>query len=132
MARSQAREILAQLQAHAAFKDCSTADLTDLAGHSARTSVPINWPLIQQETPSDACYVILEGEADVLINGQTVNSLASGAVVGEIGLTDHKLRSATITSTTALDLLRIDRSEFESLLERRPALKAVFATRTAR
>ena len=130
MARAQSKEILAALQAQPAFKDCSTADLTDLASHAAHTSVPANWPLIHEETPSDACYVILSGEADVFVKGQHVNTVSSGAVVGEVGLADRKLRSATVTSTTPLDLLRIDAAEFAPILARRPALEAIFLARS--
>jgi CRP/FNR family transcriptional regulator, cyclic AMP receptor protein len=130
MTRADAREIVAALKAQPVFKDCSDSDLEDLATHSNRTSIPKNWPLIHQETPSDACYVILSGEADVLVKGEKVATIGTGAVVGEAGLTGHKLRNASVTSTTPLDLLHIDADQFGPLLERRPALKAAFLART--
>jgi len=120
------------LRAQPVFKDCSKDDLDDLANHSNHTSIPKNWPLIHQETPADACYVILSGDADVLIKGEKVASITSGAVVGEAGLAGHKLRNATVTSTTPLDLLHIDAAQFTDLIERRPALKAAFLSRTAK
>jgi CRP/FNR family cyclic AMP-dependent transcriptional regulator len=131
MTRSDAREIVAALQAQPVFKDCSKADLEDLANHSNRTSIPKNWPLIHQETPADACYVILSGDADVLVKGEKVATITSGAVVGEAGLAGHKLRNASVTSTTPLDLLHIDADQFAQLIERRPALKAALLSRTA-
>lgn len=130
MTRSDAREIVAALSAQPAFKDCSKADLEDLANHSNRTSIPKDWPLIHQETPADACYVILEGDADVFVKGEKVASITSGAVVGEAGLAGHKLRNASVTSTTPLDLLHIEADQFTELIERRPALKAAFLSRT--
>ena len=132
MAKADAKEIVAALKAHAAFAECSSADLDDLANHSNRTSIPANWPLIHQETPADACYVLLEGEADVLVKGEKVASISTGAVVGEAGLSGHKLRNATVTSTTPLDLLHINGDEFTTLIERRPALKAALLARTER
>jgi CRP-like cAMP-binding protein len=131
MTRSDAKEIIAALSAQPVFKDCSKDDLQDLATHANRTSIPANWPLIHQETPADACYVILEGAADVVVNGNKVASISAGAVVGEAGLTGHKLRNAQVTSTTPLDLLHIAAGEFTALTERRPALKAAFMSRTA-
>jgi len=131
MTRSDAREIIAALQEQPVFKDCSKADLEDLANHSNRTSIPKNWPLIHQETPADACYVILSGDADVLVKGEKVASITAGAVVGEAGLAGHKLRNASVTSTTPLDLLHIDGEQFQQLIQRRPALKAAFLSRTA-
>jgi CRP-like cAMP-binding protein len=130
MAKADAKEIVAALRAHSAFAECSSADLEDLATHSNRTSIPANWPLIHQETPADACYVILDGDADVLVKGEKVASIGTGGVVGEAGLASHKLRNATVTSTTALDLLHIDGNEFTKLTERRPALKSAFLART--
>lgn len=131
MTRSDAKEIVAALAAQPVFKECSKDDLQDLAMHSNRTSIPARWPLIHQETPADACYVILDGDADVLVNGNKVASVHAGAVVGEAGLAGHKLRNAQVTSTTPLDLLHINAEEFTSLIARRPALKNAFLSRTA-
>jgi CRP-like cAMP-binding protein len=131
MTRSDAKAIVAALQAQPVFKDCSSRDLEDLANHANHTSVPKDWPLIHQETPADACYVILSGDADVMIEGKKVASITTGAVVGEAGLAGHKLRNATVTSTTPLDLLRINADEFAKLIARRPALKAALLSRTA-
>jgi CRP-like cAMP-binding protein len=86
--------------------------------------------LIHQQTPSDACYVILDGEASVTVGGEQVATISSGAVVGEAGIAGHKLRNASVTSTTPLDLLHIDAAEFTELIERRPGLKAVMLSRT--
>jgi CRP-like cAMP-binding protein len=130
MAKADAKEIVAALQSHPAFAGCSPADLNDLANHSNRTSIPANWPLIHQETPADACYVLLEGDADVIVKGEKVASITTGAVVGEAGLASHKLRNATVTSTTPLDLLHINGDEFVQLIERRPAIKAALLART--
>jgi CRP-like cAMP-binding protein len=130
MARSDDREVVATLQSQSAFKDCSRQDLEDLAECSNHSSVPAGWSLIQQNTPADACYVILSGEAEVSVKGSVVATLTSGAVVGETGLVAHKLRNATVTSTTPLELLHIEADAFSSLVERRPALKAVLLART--
>lgn len=131
MTRSDAKEIVAALAAQPVFKDCSNDDLQDLAMHANRTSIPANWPLIHQETPADACYVILAGDADVQVNGSKVATLHSGAVVGEAGLVGHKLRNAQVTSTTPLDLLHINAEQFTALIDRRPALKSAFLSSTA-
>ena len=130
MSHSDDKEIVKALQAQPVFSDCSKADLTDLAHHANRTSVPKDWPLIHQETPADACYVILSGNADVIVKDQKVASITTGAVVGEAGLAGHKLRNATVMSTTPLDLLHINAEEFTALMERRPALQAAFLSRT--
>jgi CRP-like cAMP-binding protein len=130
MTRSDARAIVAALQSQPVFAECGRRDLQDLAEHAERSSVPAHWPLIHQQTPADACYVILEGEASVTVGGEQVATISSGAVVGETGIAGHKLRNASVTSITALDLLHIDAAEFIDLIERRPALKAALLSRT--
>jgi CRP/FNR family transcriptional regulator, cyclic AMP receptor protein len=129
MRSSPDQELLATLRALEVFAECTAADLADLARSSRRTSVPPNWPLIHQQTPADACYVILSGDAEVRVDGLAVATVTAGAVVGEAGLADRKLRNATVTSTTALELLNIPAEQFQSLMQRRPALRAAFLAR---
>jgi CRP-like cAMP-binding protein len=131
MGRSDAHQLAKALSAVPLFADCSSRDLIDLATHSYRSSVPARWPLIHQDTPGDACYVILDGAVSVIVDGAEVATLGPGSVVGEMALTTHRLRNATVTSTAPLDLLHIDGGEFERLLERRPALRAALVARTA-
>jgi CRP/FNR family cyclic AMP-dependent transcriptional regulator len=130
MTRSDARAIVAALQAQPAFAACERRDLQDLAEHAEHSSVPARWPLMHQQTPADACYIILDGEASVTVGGAEVATISAGAVVGETGIAGHKLRNASVTSTTPLDLLHIDADEFTDLIERRPGLKTVLLART--
>ena len=131
MARSDTAAIVKQLQATDAFADCAKEDLEDLASHADHTSVPAHWSLIHQDTPADACYVLLDGEATVSIKGKKVATMEPGAVIGELGLVGHKLRSATVTSTASLDLLHLEAADFKAILERRPKLKEIFLARTS-
>jgi CRP-like cAMP-binding protein len=75
--------------------------------------------------------VLLDGEATVAVKGSQVATLEAGAVIGELGLVGHKLRSATVTSTTSLDLLHLQANDFREILKRRPKLKEIFLARTA-
>ena len=129
MGRTDIQDIARRLATVPAFSNCSTRDLADIARHSAHTTVPANWPLIHQDTPADACYVILDGRAQVAIAGEAVATLDAGSVVGEMALATGRLRNATVTSTTPLELLHIDAAEFTKLLERRPALREALLAR---
>jgi CRP-like cAMP-binding protein len=73
--------------------------------------------------------VILEGTASVAIAGNTVAALEAGAIVGEVALASGRLRNATVSSTTPLELVHIDAGEFSALLERRPALREALLAR---
>lgn len=129
MGHFETRDIARQLTALPSFAGCTTRDLTDLARHSYRSSVPAHWPLIHQDTPADACYVILGGSAAVCIDGVEVAELGPGAIVGEVALATGRLRNATVTSKTPLDLLHVEASEFRALLARRPTLRASLLAR---
>jgi CRP-like cAMP-binding protein len=129
MGHSDHREVARQLAALPSFEGCTAADLDDLAKHAYHSSVPAGWPLIHQDTPGDACYVILSGEASVTISGNEVATIGSGAIVGEVALATGRLRNANVTSTTPLDLLHIDIDQFRGLLDRRPALRASMLAR---
>lgn len=129
MGRTDTHELARRLATLPTFSMCSRQDLEDLAAHARHSSVPANWPIIHESTPSDACYLILDGTASVAIAGTTVVTLDAGAVVGEMGLVSGKLRNATVISTTPLELLHIDGSEFTDLLDRRPALREALLAR---
>jgi CRP-like cAMP-binding protein len=129
MGHSDHRDIARRLAALPAFAGCNARDLDDLARHSYHSSVPAGWPLIHQDTPADACYVILDGTAVVRIDGADVATVGSGSIVGEVALATGRLRNATVTSTEPLDLLHLDAAQFRSLLERRPTLRASLLAR---
>jgi CRP/FNR family transcriptional regulator, cyclic AMP receptor protein len=129
MGHSDHRELARRLASLPAFAGCSARDLDDLARHARRSSVPAGWPLIHQETPADACYVILDGAAVVRIDGADVATISAGGIVGEVALATGRLRNATVTSTEPLDLLHVDAEEFRKLLVRRPAVRASLLAR---
>ena len=122
-------DLARRLAALPAFEGCTARDLDDLARHSHRSSVPAHWPLIHQETPADACYVILDGTAMVRIDGHDIATLGPGSIVGEMALATGRLRNAAVTSTEPLDLLHLDATQFRALLERRPTLRASLLAR---
>jgi CRP/FNR family cyclic AMP-dependent transcriptional regulator len=130
MSRSDTREIVAALRSESAFEGCDDADLEALASKGDRTSVPAGWQLIHEQTQADACYVLLDGTAAVDVAGEQVATLECGAVVGEAGIAGHKLRNASVTAVTPLDLLHIEADAFTSLTDNRPALKEALLART--
>ena len=131
MQRSTDSDLARQLAQMPAFTGCSVRDLTELAKRSLRSSVPARWPLIHQETPADACYIVLDGTASVSVAGAEVATLGPGSVVGEMALANRQLRNATVTSTTPLDLLHIEAAEFARLVDGRPALREALLARAA-
>ncbi|HWF28418.1 MAG TPA: cyclic nucleotide-binding domain-containing protein, partial [Mycobacterium sp.] len=101
------------------FSDDELERLVQAAHHTSR-SVP--WPLIREQTPSDACYILLSGEAGVYVGQDRIAVLGPGEVIGESALRRGKLRSATVTTMGPAEVLRIERDDLARLLDEIPAL----------
>ena len=126
------REDVRRLREFTAFGNFSDDDLERLvrAANRATTSGP--WPLILEQTPSDACYILLSGEAGVYVGRDRVAVVGPGEVVGESVLRRGKLRSATVTTTGPAEVLRIGRDDLVSLLDEIPALREAMDATVAR
>lgn len=120
---------LRELNAFDKFSDGELNRLVRAAHHTA-TSAP--WPLIYEQTPSDACYIMLSGEVGVYVGRNRVAVLGPGEVMGEAVLRPGKLRSATVTTTGAAEVLRIERDELVRLLDEIPALREAIDVAAAR
>ncbi|MEO8439409.1 MAG: peptidase domain-containing ABC transporter [Spartobacteria bacterium] len=84
--------------------------------------------LVRQGEPADAFYVLLSGRARVVKSDQNGNeivlaTLKPGDSFGEAALTEGGTRTATVRCSTAVDALRLDRSDFLQLAEETPELK---------
>ena len=117
-------EDVARLRQFPLFAKFSDEDLRRVvrAAHHDSTSAP--WPLIHEHTPSDACYILLSGEVGVYVGHDRIATLGPGEVIGESALRTGRLRSATVTTTGAAEVLRIGRDDLARLLDEIPALRA--------
>jgi len=64
----------------------------------------------------DSFYVVLTGQAKVLVSGRTVNRLLPGEHFGEISLLDGKPRTASVVAETEMTLVIITQKDFLGLL----------------
>jgi CRP-like cAMP-binding protein len=72
--------------------------------------------VIRQGDVGDSFYIIIEGEADVYVDGKVVNHLSAGEYFGELALLNDTPRSASIIAITALNCVALDASSFRRLL----------------
>lgn len=126
------KEDAARLREFPAFSDFSDDELHRLvrAAHHDSTSGP--WPLIHEQTPSDACYILLNGEVGVYVGRDHVATLGPGEVIGESALRRGTLRSATVTTVGPAEVLRIESEELATLLEDVPAFRKAIDSTIAR
>jgi CRP/FNR family transcriptional regulator, cyclic AMP receptor protein len=115
-----------------AFDKLSNDELRRIVktAHHTATSTPL--PLIHEQTPSDACYILLRGEVGVYVGHDRIALLGPGEVIGEGVLRRGRLRSATVTTTGPAEWLRIERDDLAELVEDIPALRETMDATTAR
>lgn len=86
--------------------------------------------VFEQGDLGDAFYIILEGEAEVIITAdgesKVVAVLTAGEYFGELALMNKHRRSATIRCRTAVNVLAMRRADFNALTSSLPDLKKSF------
>jgi len=76
--------------------------------------------IFAQGDRGEVMYVVLEGEAQILLDGKAVETVRAGAIIGEMALIDAGPRSATAIAKTRCVLVAIDEARFSDLVSRRP------------
>ena len=102
------------------FAKIEPSKLKLLAFTSQRLTFNAGDSLFEQGDAGDALYVIMEGEADVLVDtpgGQiTVATMATNDFVGDIAVLCDVPRTATVTATSKLTTMRITKDLFFQLV----------------
>jgi CRP/FNR family transcriptional regulator, cyclic AMP receptor protein len=121
-----------RLREFTAFDNFSDGELERLVQTAHYISRSMPWPLIREQTPSDACYILLSGEVGVYVGQDRIAVLGPGEVIGESALRRGKLRSATVTTIGPAEVLRIERDDLDRLLDEIPALRETMEATIAR
>ncbi len=101
--------------------------LDEVARITKEVRLPRGSILCEQGRVADACWIIVEGEAEVEVGDhELVAVVGPGESVGEMGLLDHLPRSATVTARTDVMAYRIDAARFDGLLGPSPLARAQF------
>jgi CRP-like cAMP-binding protein len=96
-----------------AFAGCNEKELAEAARHVDEWSVATGTALTREGTVGHEAFVIIEGEADVMINGEAVAELGPGQFVGEMAMLDRRPRTATVVAQTDMRLLLIGPAAFD-------------------
>ncbi len=108
------------------FAKIEPSKLKLLAFTSERLTFNPGDSLFKQGDDGDALYIIMEGEADVLIDtpgGQiTVATMGKNDFVGDIAVLCDVPRTATVTATSKLTTMRVTKDLFFQLVSQFPQI----------
>lgn len=76
--------------------------------------------VFREGEPGDRMYIVVEGQVDILTDGQLLETVESGGILGEMALIDDKPRSARAVARTDCVLTPITRQHFLTLVQRTP------------
>jgi ATP-binding cassette subfamily B protein len=85
--------------------------------------------IVREGDSADAYYLLVSGRARVVKsagNGEEIalNVLRPGDGFGEMGLLRQTTRNATVRASADVELLRLDRSVFQALVQHHPGIRA--------
>ncbi len=103
------------------FRGLNKDELGKITGISAKESYRQNEQIFAEGERGDKFYLILNGEVRIskIIDGvgeEALKVLKKGEYFGEMSLIDDEPRSAYAIANTDVDLMVIDRKDFEKLL----------------
>lgn len=99
----------------------SNEDLKKVVDAGRHVFLPADWSLIWEKTPADKAYLIIDGTVSVRKSGEEIATLGAGDVIGEIAIVEHKLRSASVVSTSPLEVIHFTSESLSQLLTDVPA-----------
>ena len=105
------------------FRHCTRKELGEIAAIADELDLKEGAKLTTEGRRGREFFVIVEGNADVLMNGKWVNSVRQGDFLGEIALVTGRPRTATVQATSPVRVLVITAQNFNRLLEKNPEIQ---------
>jgi CRP-like cAMP-binding protein len=105
----------ARLISSPVFSQLEPHELTRLAALATEESYHVGRALVREGDFSTELYVIEEGTADIVREGEVVDSVGPGDIVGEIGVLEKAKRSADVIATSSLLVIKVTHWEISRL-----------------
>jgi CRP-like cAMP-binding protein len=97
------------------FSSLSAEEARRLATFATETSAAEGQILMKEGDYSTELIAIEEGTADVIKGGNTIASLKSGDLIGEMGLIEREPRNADVIATSPMRLLKLTHWEIRRM-----------------
>ena len=99
------------------FSKYNDSQLTKVAKHMSEIKFAKGKFLIQQGQDADSFFIVVDGEAEVLIDGKQIGSISASDYCGELALIQNGKRTASIKAITDMRVYCIDKNVFKSQLQ---------------
>ena len=116
------------------FREVRHEELVPVAYIAEEVRFPAGTTFIRQGDLGDCCYLIVQGEAQVVVAGVgPVATRPPGSILGEMAIILRRPRSTDCVAHTDITALRINHDDFWALVGAKPALaRGVMAVLAAR
>ncbi|MCA9682673.1 MAG: cyclic nucleotide-binding domain-containing protein [Myxococcales bacterium] len=122
--RQQITNNLQTLRHIAVFMDLFDAELVRLFHRFRAVDYAAGTVMIREGDNTDCLFVVVEGDVRVSRGGRQLNTLTRGSHFGEMGLLNQRPRSATVTATSPVHALVLERDAFNDVLREDTGLAA--------
>ena len=103
------------------FKHCTARQIDDIAKLVGERELEPGDILCRQGEHGTDAFVLVDGQAAVIFDGNQIAVVGPGEVVGELAIDHGGLRTATLRAITPLHVLVVDPREIESVLASDPS-----------
>jgi CRP-like cAMP-binding protein len=114
--------VIEQLAVIPLFAHCSHDELAGVASLGAVVARPAGTNLVGQDRPGAEFVVLLRGHARCVVDDTPVRRFGPGDFFGELALIDGGVRTATVVTETDVEVLVLDRREFDEMLDVSPSV----------
>ena len=115
-------EIALHLKSLPLFEGLTARQLMNLANEVREEQHDAGAIVFREGEPGDCLYLIVEGQVRVTRGETLLREQGSKSFFGEIAVLEGENRTATITTTTPVQFLRLDRDDLLRLMEELPAI----------
>lgn len=113
------------------FQGLSKKHLQQVSNLATRLDLPAGKVIAREGDPGHEFIVILEGSIEIKKGGEVIATREAGSYVGEIALLEHRPRTATIETKTAVVADVIGQREFTTLLNDEPKIAEAIKAKSA-
>ena len=103
------------------FREFEYKQINMISSMLKSEAIPPQTTIIKQGDPGDAFYIIRSGEVVVTAKSEVeekiVGRLGAAEYFGEIALVANQPRTATVTSVSETELLRLEKRDFDTVVE---------------